>query len=822
MFGYAQEKPATTPVPQNLFQVNRNAYNSTSADMATMKLRPELSDDNNKIGWTFVKRLAFDQRQFWTAPTKLNGESAVSLFPFLATTAALMKSDHWITAQISNRPDPLQRSLDLSNFAAYSLVGAAASSYFWGTVTGDDHLQESGLLSGEAVVNSTAAAYLVKGFTQRSRPDGIGHTGWFNSGDSFPSEHSVVAWSLASVIAHEYPGPLTKFFAYGLAFTVTLTRVTSKQHFASDAFMGSALGWYMGQQVYRTHHDPEIGGSPWASFKLVAEDLGSRTRRMGSPYEPLDSWVYPVFERLAALGYIQTAYLDQRPWTRIECARLVEEAGELIPQDDNSKNPAQQLYMALAGEFAVESRRLGGERNLGASIDSVYTRITGISGPPLRDGFHFGETLVNDYGRPYGEGVNIISGLTSEAVAGPFAFSLRAEYQQAPGHPSYAAPVLNTLAQADNRPVISNATPSVKQLDILESAVSLTVRDLQFSFGKQSQWIGPSHSGSLLLSNNAAPFLMFRIDNTTGYEVPLLSRFLGPMKSEFFLGQLAGQQFINTGTATLGPTLAKQPFIHGERVNFKPTANLEFGTGINVMFGGPGLPFTWGNFFRTYYAHSPNVGDNPGKRFSSFDFSYRVPGLRKWLTFYGDSLVVDEVSPIGSTRPSLNPGLYLPQLPKLHGVEFRVEGLKTSQAPHVAFPPGYVYTDRRYLSGYTSDGQLLGSWIGRAGTGGQAWATYHFSARSEAELSFRHMEVDHAFLEGGHLNDFSLQNQLQLRPTLNLSARVQYETWAFPLLANAPHSNLAVSLQLTFCPRLNRNQPKMHTGAIVPARSTDA
>jgi hypothetical protein len=719
----------------------------------------------------------------------------------------LIKSDSWITAQVPNRPNQTQRSLNFSNFAAYSLAGSAAASYIWGAAVHDDHLQEAGLLSTEAALNSTATAYLLKGITRRPRPASLTHQGWFSGGDSFPSEHAAVAWSVASVVAHEYPGSLTRFLAYGLASTVTLTRVTSKQHFATDAFIGSAIGWYMGQQVYRMHHDPEVGGSPWENFKLASDEPGPRTSHIGSPYEPLDSWVYPLFERLAALGYLQTAFLDQRPWTRLECARMVEETGELIPQNDTSNGSVQQIYLALSTEFAKETRGLDGGRNLGASVDSIYTRVTGISGPPLRDSFHFAETLVNDYGRPYAEGVNIISGLTTEAIAGPFAFSLRAEYQQAPGAPSYATPVLNALAQVDNRPVVSNASPPVKQLDILEGAISFTVHDLQFSFGKQSQWIGPSHSGSLLLSNNTAPFLMLRIDNTVGYDIPLLSRFLGPMKSEFFLGQLTRQQFIYTGASTLGPSLGSQPFIHGERVNFKPTANLEFGMGINVMFAGPGLPLTLGNFFRTYYAHSPNVAQNPGKRFSSFDFSYRVPGLRKWLTFYSDSLVVDEVSPIGSTRPSLNPGLYFPQTPKFHNLEFRVEGLKTSQAFHSGFPPGYVYTDRRYLSGYTSDGQLLGSWIGRAGAGGQAWATYHFSARNSVEASFRHMEVDHAFLQGGRLNDFSLQNQLQLRPDLSLSTRVQYESWAFPLLANVPCSNLTTSMQLTFYPRLNRNQP---------------
>ena len=47
--------------------------------------------------------------------------------------------------------------------------------------------------------------------------------------------------------------------------------------------------------------------------------------------------------------------------------------------------------------------------NRAAQVESIYTRIEGISGKPLRDGYHFGQTNTNDFGRPYGEGLNAIT-----------------------------------------------------------------------------------------------------------------------------------------------------------------------------------------------------------------------------------------------------------------------------------------------------------------------------------------------------------------------------------------------------------------------------
>src|SRR6185312_7323787 len=73
---------------------------------------------------------------------------------------------------------------------------------------------------------------------------------------------------------------------------------------------------------------------------------------------------------------------------------------------------------------------------------------TVISGTPLRDGYHFGQTIINDYGRPYGEGFNNVSGVTAHAVAGPLSISIQGEYQHAPGrHPKILRRRCRRLAQ---------------------------------------------------------------------------------------------------------------------------------------------------------------------------------------------------------------------------------------------------------------------------------------------------------------------------------------------------------------------------------------
>jgi hypothetical protein len=336
---------------------------------------------------------------------------------------------------------------------------------------------------------------------------------------------------------------------------------------------------------------------------------------------------------------------------------------------------------------------------------------------------------------------------------------------------------------------------------------------VEFSFGNQSQWMGPSESGSFLMSDNAPPFPTFKIDTVSPYRIPLLSHFLGPLRTEFFIGQLSGHHWETCIVSScvsypgypgvVGPNIIPQPFIHGEKISFKPTANLEIGMGITAMFGGPGLPVTWHNFLRTYYAHSPTAANNPGKRTSAADLTYRIPGLRNWLTFYLDAMTVDEVSPIGSTRANVNPGIYLPRIPKIPKLQLRAEGINESRTRE--FGPGFVYSDnRRFLNGITSDGYLLGNAIGRAGRGGQGWLTYSFSPRTNVQLEYRLQGVSNSFLGGGRLADYSAHGEFLVGSALSVSGFVQYEQWNFPVLNPGPQTDVTTSVQLTYWPHWSK------------------
>ncbi|HEV2197422.1 MAG TPA: capsule assembly Wzi family protein, partial [Candidatus Acidoferrum sp.] len=533
----------------------------------------------------------------------------------------------------------------------------------------------------------------------------------------------------------------------------------------------------------------------------------------GSPYVPLDSWIYPALDRLAAMGLIDSGFAGMRPWTRNECARLLGEADERLGEGANENTEAAKLLQSLAREFHSGFETAGGSDNSSFRVESIYTRVENISGTPLNDGYHFAQTQINDYGRPYGQGWNTVTGFSTYSTAGRWVGYVRGEFQTAPTVPALPLAARQLIQKVDFLPGLPLDTPrpSVSQFNLLEAYVGLTFSNWQVSFGRQSLLWGPGDGGSLIWSNNAAPLDMFRINRVCPVKLPWILGWLGPMRVEFFLGQLRGQYFENNSHGITGnflQPLNPQPFVHGEEISFKPTPNFEFGFSRNAIFGGPSTPFTLKLFVRSLFP-TWGAGDVTGSRADSGDqqsalnWSYRLPKLRNWLTFYGDAFADDEPSPIAYfDRSAIHAGLYLSHVPRIPKLDLRAEGVYTDLPAGGALSHGFFYFSTLVLNGQTSNGYLLGSWIGREGQGAQAWTNYWFNARNRLQFNFRHQKVSQEFIPGGGtLTDVGARTDYWMRSNLGLSASVQYERWLFPVIQPNGQRNVTAAVEVMFQPQ---------------------
>ena len=767
---------------------------SASTDASTVAQPVAIPE--NKLGIALVKNLARDQKAIWTSPAHIRWGEATWLVPFLGITAGFMVTDHDASLHLSQSPATLHHYTSFSNYGLAGMAGAGAGLYFLGRVTNDEHKRETGLLSGEAALDGLLVSTSLQDAFGRERPtvDSF-HGKFFQSGNSFPSGHATTAWAIASVLSHEYPGTLTKILAYGAAGAITYARVRGEKHFPSDALVGSGIGWLTGWQVYRSRHNPDLGGGTAETLSDTPLVPTDRTpAQMGSPYVPLDSWIYPLLDRLIATGEINDAILGMRPWTRIECARLVSEAGDRL-EDAASESMPARLYDALHEEFLPELNLLEGGSNRSIQLESLYARFTEISGPPLTDGYHFGQTLYNNFGRPFQRGFNSVDGFSGWATYGRWVVYARGEFQHAPTGPENSPAVQSALNAIDDLPGHpATLNQERNQAHLLDTYVGLNLANWQLSYGQESQWWGPGESGPLLFSDNASPLRMFHIDRVSPFRLPWIGRWLGPMRWDAFFGKMQGN------------LLAPAPFFHGEKISFKPTPNLEFGFTRTVEVGGQGRPFTLERLFLTYfsatsYFQKPGNKD-PGKRDGGFDFSYRVPLLRQWLTVYNDSLSADDPSPLAAPRrAAFSPGFYLTHFPGLPKIDLRVEAPLTNTVS-TNVPGRYVYWDNYYRDLYTNRHFLMGDWVGRDGAGIQAWSRFWLSSKNYIQLGYRHIKVDNKLIpSGGTINDASARFDYWIRSSLATSAFVQYEQWTFPLLAQGLQKNMTGSLQIAFWPQ---------------------
>lgn len=797
----AQPQPGHNAPKQNT-STQEASSESTSGGQQDSTTNDQKAAHENALSAHLLKVFLQDEKAIWTCPAHVHLVDADWLIPLGAATGIMLATDTEFSKHLSNSSSRIKYSGDISNYGIGAMAGMGAGFYFLGYLTHDEHKRETGLLAGEAAVDALVPTYALKYALGRERPLQDNYRGdFFQGGDSFPSEHSAAAWAIASVIAHEYPGPLTSVLAYGAASAISFSRISAKQHFPTDVLIGSTIGWLVGAYVYRTHHNPDLPGAAWPTYAESQEDSPSTTPA-GSPYVELDSWIYPAIERLAALGYIDSAFLGMRPWTRAECARLVEEASDNIESSGGMRGDVYGLYLALQSELQEDIAALAGAGEGTVQLESLYASVTGIDGQPLNDSYHFGQTIINNYGRPYQEGFNSYDGFSGYATAGRFTIYVRGEYQHAPSAPAYSLPIRQFIATVDQNP-LQPATPfaTVNQFRLLDTYVSAIAANWNFAFGKQSLWWSPDYGSAMIFGDNAEPIYMFRASRVVPFTLPwIFGRVLGPMKLDAFFGKLSGNDF------------PPRPLIHGEKVSFKPTKNLELGFTRMAEMGGVGRPLTPAAVFNSYFglrnSDTYAANANPGKRTGGFDASYRLPLMRDWVSIYTDALSADDISPFSAPRRSgINPGIHLVRFPKIPKLDLRVEAVNTD-TPSSGRGGHLIYWDFFYHDLSTNKNNLIASWIGRDGTGIQAWSTYRFGARNELQFGYRHAKISGDFIPGGEtVNDGSAQFDWWLEKSVNLSVGVQYEKWLAPILAPTAQTNWTSSVAVTFWPHLEAHLP---------------
>ncbi len=231
-----------------------------SAPQETPSTAPEPPAPTERVvSWKLLlPNLISDQKRIWTFPAKLaQGQDLLATGAILGTTAALVAFDP-TEATFFRRTSSLNgfNNVFTSNATVAGTVAVPVALYAAGLLRKDSKMKSTALLAGEAIADAEILTTVLKDATGRVRPAAIPVRGnfsdtWFESGGSivrgsgsFPSGHTIAAFSLATVVARRYGNhKWVPYAAYGMAAAVGFSRLSLSAHFLSDVFMGAALGY---------------------------------------------------------------------------------------------------------------------------------------------------------------------------------------------------------------------------------------------------------------------------------------------------------------------------------------------------------------------------------------------------------------------------------------------------------------------------------------------------------------------------------------------------------------------------------------------------
>lgn len=220
---------------------------------ATFSLATGPQNQDEERAKHFFRELWKDQQKIWTAPVREDSWRSTQTFFILGTSAASFSLDGDPSRRLQENEsldgfndilssDAFTMALTAFPFAVVALAEAVKSpnwtSYGW--------------RSARAVVDASLVVYALKAATGRARPHTGEIYGFWEGGNSYPSGHSMVAWSLAAVtVEHFKQHKWIPWVAYPVAGLIAFSRVSGGHHFASDVVTGAGLGFAIGHHVGR-------------------------------------------------------------------------------------------------------------------------------------------------------------------------------------------------------------------------------------------------------------------------------------------------------------------------------------------------------------------------------------------------------------------------------------------------------------------------------------------------------------------------------------------------------------------------------------------
>lgn len=218
----------------------------------------EDSVSEHKFNKEFLSNFKDDFVNVIESPGHWSSKDILSLSIIIGTGTLLYAVDQDFQDWFQDNRSPT--SDDISGFVSPLGKGLflgllAGSLYASGEIFDRDDLRKTALLSLESWLTSGVIVLGLKFVTGRARP-GVGegcyafHPFSFKSSyNSFPSGDAASAFAVAATIADQSDSFSIDFLVYSLATLVGIYRIHDNKHWASDVFVGSSIGYFVGKKI---------------------------------------------------------------------------------------------------------------------------------------------------------------------------------------------------------------------------------------------------------------------------------------------------------------------------------------------------------------------------------------------------------------------------------------------------------------------------------------------------------------------------------------------------------------------------------------------
>lgn len=195
--------------------------------------------------------------QFYTAPLNYDSKDWITFSSVVGLSAFATLADKEVKNFSQNNQSKF--ASNVFNIDKYYrldyAIGSMVLLYSYGLIAEDNKTRRLAVKLAEATALASSITLVSKITIGRARPfldKGVYYTNSFNIKDdynSFPSEHTTLAFAYSTVMANEVDNVFWKIGWYSAASLVGYARIYHNQHWFSDVLMGAAIGYFSGEFV---------------------------------------------------------------------------------------------------------------------------------------------------------------------------------------------------------------------------------------------------------------------------------------------------------------------------------------------------------------------------------------------------------------------------------------------------------------------------------------------------------------------------------------------------------------------------------------------